>query len=159
MYLIDIVGFYGIKGLTDMADMSHFRWYWMFEISRWKLLEHTKLCPPYHDSRQSLFIATKRQSIWMQLRRMQNFQESSSVVTVYVKSICYHGRDRDAAYSRIEGFSRRRRNRIWQRIRISDVLFGQGPSKKTRLPCQELGRLSIEGNEALWHWITDSEFS
>ncbi len=27
----------------------------------------------------------------MQSKRMQNFQESSSVVTIYVKSICYNG--------------------------------------------------------------------
>ena len=35
MYLIDIVGFYGIKGLTDMADMPRFGWCQIFELSRW----------------------------------------------------------------------------------------------------------------------------
>ena len=54
-------------------------------------LGHMKLDQPSHDSRQSLIIAIKRQSIWMQSKRMQNFQESSSVVTVSDKTVCYNG--------------------------------------------------------------------
>ena len=37
----------------------------------------------------SLIIAKKSRPNWMQSKRMQNFQESSSVVTVFVKTLYY----------------------------------------------------------------------
>ena len=114
LFHMDLPNWYGRHLLFRKAELHGRYLSFLVMLNIWDiqmvLLWHTKLCPPYHDSRQSLIIAIKRQSIRMQSKRMQNFQENSWIVTVFDKVVCYNGhRKHEIRNPKWEG-------RIWQTI-------------------------------------------